>query len=99
MATQSSFKEKTVARVKEPRQYNVIMWNDDFTTMDFVVAVLVDIFHKDRASAEAIMLNVHKVGHAVVGRYPYDLAVTKVSAAIGRARAAGYPFRVTMEED
>lgn len=98
MSTQSATKERTRSKLKEPKQYNVIMHNDDFTTMEFVVAVLVDIFHKDEVTAQAIMLGVHKQGKAVVGKYPYDIAVTKVNAALSRAKAEGFPFRMTIEE-
>ena len=84
--------------VREPIRYKVIMHNDDFTTMDFVVQVLIEIFHKDPVSAESIMLSVHKTGRGVVGDYPYDIAVTRVSAAHKRAKAAGFPFRMTIEE-
>ena len=98
MATQGAVKEKNQAKIKEPKRFNVIMINDDFTTMEFVVGVLVDIFHKDQVSAEAIMLNVHKNGKAVVGKYPYDIAVTKVNAALSRAKSEGFPFRMTIEE-
>ncbi len=98
MATKDSVKERTNSRIKEPRQFNVIMHNDDFTSMEFVVEVLVDIFHKDEVTAQAIMLNVHKKGQAVVGKYPYDIASTKVSTAISRAKSQGYPFRMTVEE-
>ncbi len=98
MATSGQTKEKSRSKIKEPKQYNVIMLNDDFTTMDFVVAVLVDIFHKDPVSAEAIMLGVHKNGQAVVGKYPYDIAVTRVNNALDRAKKEGFPFRMTVEE-
>ena len=98
MATRDAVKERTDSRIKEPRQFNVIMYNDDFTTMEFVVEVLIDIFHKDEVTAQAIMLNVHKMGQAVVGKYPYDIAATKVNTALSRAKAAGYPFRMTVEE-
>ncbi len=98
MSTKESVKERTKSRIKEPRLYNVIMHNDDFTTMEFVVEVLVDIFHKDEVTAQAIMLNVHKKGKAVVGKYPYDIASTKVNAALSRAKSQGYPFRMTVEE-
>lgn len=96
--TGSGVKEKTEVSLKEPRQYKVIMWNDDFTTMEFVVDVLVSIFHKDQVTAQAIMLNVHNKGQAVVGKYPYDIARTKVNAALARAKEAGFPFRMTLEE-
>jgi ATP-dependent Clp protease adaptor protein ClpS len=98
MATGSQTKEKTNSRIKEPRQYNVIMLNDDFTSMEFVVSILVDIFHKDPVSAEAIMLGVHKKGQAVVGKYPYDIAVSRVNSALARAKSEGFPFRMTVEE-
>jgi ATP-dependent Clp protease adaptor protein ClpS len=98
MATQEAVKERTISMVKEPRQYNVVMHNDDFTTMEFVVEILVDIFHKDDVTAQAIMLNVHKKGKAVVGKYPFDIASTKVNDALARAKNQGFPFRMTVEE-
>lgn len=98
MATQGSVKERSKSKIKEPRQFNVVMHNDDFTSMEFVVQILVDIFHKDEVTAQAIMLNVHKNGHAVVGKYPYDIAATKVNLALIRAKNEGYPFRMTVEE-
>lgn len=98
MATKGATREKTGSKIKEPRQYSVIMLNDDFTTMEFVVEILVDIFHKDEVSAQAIMLNVHKNGQAVVGKYPYDIAITKVNEALRRAKHFGYPFRMNIEE-
>lgn len=98
MAVKDSVKERTDSRIKEPKQYNVIMLNDDFTTMEFVVDVLVDIFRKDMIAAQAIMMNVHKNGKAVVGKYPYDIAVSKVSSALARAKSEGFPFRMNVEE-
>ena len=98
MATKEQLNERTVLKLKEPIQYNVIMLNDDFTTMEFVVSVLIDIFHKDQVSAETIMMEVHKNGKGVVGKYPYDIAVTKVSSVLRRAKAEGFPFRMNVEE-
>lgn len=98
MSTQSSVKDRTVDKVKEPEQYNVVMHNDDFTTMEFVVSVLTDIFHKDAVTAEALMMRVHNSGSAVIGKYPYDIAVTRVKKALARARDNGFPFRMTIEE-
>lgn len=98
MATQNAFKEKTDTKIKEPKQYHVIMWNDDFTTMEFVVQVLMDIFKKDEVTAMTLMMDVHKKGKAVIGTYPFDIAATKVNVAILRAREQGYPFRMTVEE-
>ena len=97
MAIQGETRESTRIRVREPKQYKVIMHNDDFTTMDFVVDILRDIFHKDEAEAERLMLLVHEKGKAVVGTYPYDIAVSKVQAATARAKMEGFPFRMTIE--
>lgn len=98
MATEISYKSKTKNKIKEPKQYNVVMHNDDFTTMEFVVSILVDIFHKDEVTAHELMMQVHKAGRAVVGSYSYDIAHTKVGIALDRARSYGYPFRMTVEE-
>lgn len=98
MATKDVTKERTKHRIKEPRQYNVIMLNDDFTTMEFVVDILMDIFHKDEMTAQEIMMQVHKNGKAVVGKYPYDIAITKVGEALARAKEEGFPFRMITEE-
>lgn len=98
MAVKNSVRERSDSKVKEPKQYYVVMHNDDFTTMDFVVSVLVEIFHKDEMTAQALMLNVHNKGKAVVGKYPYDIAATKVNAALVRAKNEGFPFRMTIEE-
>ena len=98
MAVQRETSGNTKTRLKEPRQYNVIMINDDFTSMEFVVSILIDIFHKDPISAEAIMMHVHKNGRAIVGTDPYDIALTKTNAAMTRARNEGFPFRMTIEE-
>ncbi len=97
MAAQGETKESTRIRIREPKQYKVIMHNDDFTTMDFVVDILRDIFHKDEMEAERLMLLVHEVGKAVMGSYPYDIAVSKVQTAAARAKAEGFPFRMTLE--
>ena len=99
MARSGSLKEKSESRVKEPKQYRVIMLYDDFTSMDFVVGILVDIFHKDPISAEQLMMQVHKGGRATVGVYPYDIAVTKTTMAMDRAKEQGFPFRMLVEED
>ena len=75
------------------------MHNDDFTTMDFVVEILIDIFHKDNAEAKRLMLLGHESGKAIVGIYPYDIAVSKVQVSKERAKQAGFPFRLTIEEE
>ena len=98
MPTQGETREKTRADLREPHHYNVIMHNDDFTSMEFVVEILMDIFHKNEIEAQRLMLMVHEKGKAAVGAYPYDIAVTKVQTAAARAKQEGFPFRLTVEE-
>lgn len=98
MSLQGEIKENTRINIGEPKHYKVIMHNDDFTSMDFVVEILIDIFHKNETEAERLMLTVHESGRAAVGSYPYDIALTKVRAASARAKEAGFPFRMTVEE-
>lgn len=98
MSIQGETREKTRINIREPKHYQVIMHNDDFTSMEFVVEILIDIFHKDELEAERLMLMVHNSGKAAVGAYPYDIAMTKVQAAMTRAKQEGFPFRLTIEE-
>lgn len=98
MSLQGSIKEKSNIKVREPKQYQVIMLNDDFTTMDFVVSILIQIFKKDPVTAEQLMMQVHKGGRAVVGVYPYDIAITKTNEAMQRAKNEGFPFRMLVTE-
>ncbi len=84
--------------VQEPELYHVIMHNDDYTTMEFVVEVLSDIFHKSYEEAVEIMLTIHEKGKGVCGTYTYEIAETKVHQTIKRARANQFPLRVTMEK-
>lgn len=98
MPTQGETREKTRTDLQEPHHYNVIMHNDDFTSMEFVVEILIGIFHKEENEAERLMLLVHEQGRATVGSYPYDIAVTKVQTALMRAKQQGFPFRMTIEE-
>lgn len=98
MSVQGETREKTKINIREPKHYRVIMHNDDFTSMEFVVEILIDIFHKNQEEAVQLMLTVHKSGRAAVGSYPYDIAVTKVQSAAARAKEEGFPFRMTVEE-
>ena len=98
MSVQGETREKTRIDIREPKHYRVIMHNDDFTTMEFVVDILRDIFHKGEVEAIHLMMLVHECCRASVGSYPYDIAVTKVQAATARAKEEGFPFRMTVEE-
>lgn len=98
MAIQNETKERIKSRIREPKRYQVIMHNDDYTPMEFVVEILIDIFHKKEEEANALMLMVHKGGRAAVGTYSYDIACSKLRSALDRAQEQGYPFRMTLEE-
>ncbi len=80
-----------------PRLYRVILHNDNYTTMEFVILILVDIFHKTAEEAAAIMLSVHEKGIGVCGVYPKDIAETRMLRVHSRARKAGFPLLCTME--
>jgi ATP-dependent Clp protease adaptor protein ClpS len=95
---QSETETVTRSRVERPPLYRVLLHNDDYTPMDFVVAVLRDIFRRDDAEAVRIMLHVHKRGIGVAGVYPHQVAETKVHKVHETAKAAGHPLKCTMEE-
>ena len=82
----------------EPEQYKVLLHNDDYTTMDFVVEVLVKVFHKSIEESEQLMLKIHKSGKAVCGVYTYDIAQTKVYQVRQLAKQNGYPLLATFEK-
>jgi len=83
----------------EPAMYRVILHNDHYTAMDFVVEVLMKVFHKPAAEATKIMMDVHKRGHGVCGLYTYDLAVTKVARVHAMAKSRGFPLKCSCEQD
>ena len=87
---QTAIRERQKTRLKEPRRYVVMMFNDDFTPMDFVVDILQSIFFKSAEEAETIMLKVHHEEKAVVGTYSYDIAKSKVEKAMERSRSQKY---------
>ena len=91
---QTSVRNRTNVDLREPRRYKVIIYNDDFTTMEFVVLVLTSVFFKSAEEAEALMLAVHKSGSAVVGIYSYDVAISKVRKATMMAREENFPLRL-----
>lgn len=90
--------EKSKIKTKKPTHYKVIMYNDDYTTMEFVIYILVNIFNKKLEEANKIMLDVHQRGIGIAGIYPYDIAVTKVSTAMATSEKEGFPFKLTIEE-
>jgi ATP-dependent Clp protease adaptor protein ClpS len=82
----------------EPKQYMVLLLNDDYTSMDFVIEVLMSIFHKSYQEAEKIMLDVHRKDKGVCGVYTYEVAETKVMQVSKLAREQGFPLKAIMEE-
>jgi ATP-dependent Clp protease adaptor protein ClpS len=86
-------------RLEKPPLYKVLLHNDDFTTMEFVVYVLADVFGHDEAAAVRIMLAVHTEGVGVAGVYTYEVAETKAARVMELARASEYPLLCTVEEE
>ena len=97
MSAQNEYREETKDRIREPKKYSVVMINDDFTTMDFVVDVLISVFNKSHDEAENIMLQVHENGSSVVGVYTYDIAISRTNLTIQLARKNNFPLRVEVE--
>ena len=85
--------------VKTPRRYKVLLHNDDYTTMEFVIQILVQVFRKSETEATQIMLHVHTKGSGVCGVYTYDLAQTKVHQVMQLAKKSEMPLKCTMEAE
>jgi ATP-dependent Clp protease adaptor protein ClpS len=89
---------KTRGEVKEPPMYQVLLINDDYTTMEFVIEILMFIFNKSSEESMHIMLKVHREGMGLCGVYTYEVAETKVDTVHALAREKGFPLKCTMEE-
>ena len=92
-------KERVKTEKREPPQYKVVLLNDDYTTMDFVVEILENVFNKSPAEAYRIMMAVHTQGQGLCGVYPFDVAETKVATVVDLARNSGFPLRASMEPE
>jgi ATP-dependent Clp protease adaptor protein ClpS len=90
---------KAKPKTKKPSMYRVLLLNDDYTPMEFVVLVLEHIFQKSREEATRIMLHVHNYGVGVCGVYPYDVAETKVAQVMDLAQRGEHPLQCTMERE
>ncbi len=95
--SQAGVATKTRARSKKPRQYKVLMLNDDYTPMEFVVMVLKRFFRMDLEQATRVMLHVHQRGVGVCGVFPYEVAETKVTQVMDFARENQHPLQCTLE--
>ena len=89
--------ERQTLRTRPPQMHQVLLLNDDFTPMEFVVLVLQEFFNKDRESATQIMLKIHLEGRGVCGVFPKDIAATKVDQVTAAARQAGHPLQCVHE--
>jgi ATP-dependent Clp protease adaptor protein ClpS len=89
--------ERQTAKTEPPRMYQVVMLNDDYTPMEFVVMVLQEYFKHDIETATQIMLKIHHEGRGVCGVFTKDVAATKVELVLAAARRAGHPLQCTME--
>jgi ATP-dependent Clp protease adaptor protein ClpS len=86
-----------VVTTEKPRPYDVVLHNDDFTTMEFVVMILEQVFSHPSARAVQLMQEVHHKGKSVVGTYPYEIAETKAAETMVLARKSGYPLKCTVQ--
>ena len=95
----TGFATQTKTRTKKPSLYRVLLLNDDYTPMEFVVHILERFFHKSREEATRIMLHVHRRGVGVCGVYTYEVAETKVTQVMDFARRHQHPLQCTMEKE
>ncbi|WP_455757672.1 ATP-dependent Clp protease adaptor ClpS [Sulfurimonas sp.] len=99
MATHTDYELSEEVIVKHPKKYKVFILNDDYTSMDFVVDILMSVFHKTYEQAQSIMLEVHKKEKGLCGIYTYEIAETKVMQVIKKAQDSGFPLKAVMEEE
>lgn len=99
MATKKSLEFDDELALKEPEKYKVLLLNDDYSSMEFVIDILMTIFHKSYAESEKIMLEVHKNNRGLCGVYPYEIAETKVAQVTKVSREQGFPLKAIMEEE
>lgn len=97
--SQEQLKERKEEKTEKPRLWKVLLHNDDYTTMEFVVHVLMEFFHKDETEAFTVMLNVHTKGIGIAGVYTRDVAETKVEQVTKEAEEHGMPLLVTAEPE
>ena len=96
--TEGTVRERVTPKKQDPTLYKVVLINDDYTTMEFVIHVLETVFQQSPAEAYRVMMNVHVNGRGIAGVYPWEVAETKVETVTTLAREAGYPLRAELEE-
>jgi len=85
--------------LKKPKMYKVMLLNDDYTSMEFVVTTLMNIFHKSEEDAYAITMSIHNNGSGLCGVYTHEIAETKVAQVLNSAKKSKFPLRAVMEEE
>lgn len=98
-STDIQLDEKIKVKVSEPKNWKVILLNDDSTPMEFVTSLLVEIFKHSPDSAKDVMLQVHETGSGVAGVYSFEIAEAKAVEATSKARENGYPLQIKLEEE
>lgn len=98
MSTKITHQTQGAISISEPKQYHVYLLNDDYTSMDFVIDILIRIFHKSHVDAQHIMIQVHEKQRGLCGTYSYEIAETKVHQVSTLARENGFPLKAVMEE-
>ncbi|MDP2645497.1 MAG: ATP-dependent Clp protease adapter ClpS [Desulfobacterales bacterium] len=97
--TRESALSESRAETREPEMYRVLLHNDDYTTMEFVVEILMLVFSKTAEDATRIMFNVHRKGYGICGVYTYEIAETKVETVHSLARENNFPLKCSIEEE
>jgi len=97
--TEEEVISETRDEIDEPPMYKVLLHNDDYTTMEFVIEILMLVFNKSPEKSVEIMLNVHRKGIGICGVYTYEVSETKVNTVYALARDNGFPLKCTMEEE
>jgi ATP-dependent Clp protease adaptor protein ClpS len=98
MQPDGAVRERVKTKKQEPKLFKVLLLNDDYTTMEFVIEVLESVFQKSPAEAYRIMMAVHLGGQGIAGIYPWEVAETKVDTVIQLARGAGFPLKAVTDE-
>ena len=99
MSYESEFELVNEVSIRYPKKYKVFLLNDDYTSMDFVIDILMSIFHKNYEESEKIMLEIHSKDRGLCGVYTHEIAETKVMQVIKKAKDNGFPLKATMEEE
>ncbi|MDD2449228.1 MAG: ATP-dependent Clp protease adaptor ClpS [Sulfurimonas sp.] len=99
MATRTDLEQETIVEVRYPKKYKVYLLNDDYTSMDFVVDILMSIFHKSLSDAQETMLEIHKKERGLCGIFTHEIAETKLMQVHRKAKESGFPLKAVMEEE